>query len=70
LIDCPQFDLGRRYEEARTLGRLGDNRDAAGDTGRAIEYWRRALEILDDLNHADAHRARNRIAELESGGKS
>jgi DNA-binding SARP family transcriptional activator/tetratricopeptide (TPR) repeat protein len=50
-----------RYECGRTLVRLGDAYLATGNTVAAREAWQQALEILDDLHHADAVRVRAKL---------
>jgi hypothetical protein len=37
--------------------------DAAGDRAAALNTFRRALELLEQLNHPDADRLRARLAE-------
>ncbi len=51
--------VGDRYLEAEVLTHLGDAQQADGDLAGAQRSRRRALEILDDLNHpaGDAVRA-------------
>lgn len=51
---------GDRHNEADALTRLGDNHHAAGRPDAARDSWRRALEILDELDHPDADQVRAR----------
>jgi len=53
--------LGDRYSEARTLTRLGDVHLSAGDAGVAREAWAQALQILQEIDHADAGRVRAKL---------
>ncbi|WP_326770558.1 tetratricopeptide repeat protein (plasmid) [Streptomyces sp. NBC_01591] len=46
--------LGNRYGEADALHSLGETLRTAGDPAAAREAWRAALDILDELEHADA----------------
>ncbi len=55
-------DLGDRYNEAETLNHLGDTCRSAGAPERGRDAWRRALAILDQLGHADAHHVRMKLA--------
>ncbi|GAA1501107.1 hypothetical protein GCM10009827_009160 [Dactylosporangium maewongense] len=54
-------DAGNRYYEADTLVHLGDCHCAAGAAGLAVQAWRRALDILDDLHHPAAADLRLRV---------
>lgn len=54
--------LGERYPEASTLTHLGDSHQLAGRAGAARNAWRRALEILTDLDHPDADGIRAKLA--------
>jgi DNA-binding SARP family transcriptional activator/tetratricopeptide (TPR) repeat protein len=71
-IDCYQSSLalrhdgGDRYGEARTLIRLGDTTFALGDTRAAGRAWKRAVSILDELDHPDADWAREKLQQLEN----
>jgi DNA-binding CsgD family transcriptional regulator/tetratricopeptide (TPR) repeat protein len=52
---------GDRYNEADTLIRIGDTHREDGDLAEAGAVWRRADEILTELSHPDAQRARARL---------
>ncbi len=54
-------ETGDRYNEADTLIRLGDTHRDDGDAAAATGAWRRADEILTDMRHPDAQRARERL---------
>ncbi|WP_229715418.1 AfsR/SARP family transcriptional regulator [Mangrovihabitans endophyticus] len=56
--------LGDRYFEADTMTRLADTHEAAGDSGAARDSLRTALDILTDLDHADAEEIRARLKAL------
>jgi tetratricopeptide (TPR) repeat protein/transcriptional regulator with XRE-family HTH domain len=47
-------DLGNRYYEATVLTHLGDTHLVTGGRGGATKLWRQALDILVELDHADA----------------
>ncbi|WP_328471499.1 tetratricopeptide repeat protein [Actinoplanes sp. NBC_00393] len=53
---------GDRYHEAETLSRLGDIRMGAGDRAAAVEAWRAALLIFDDLEVPAADDLRRRLS--------
>lgn len=53
--------LGDRYFEAATLVGLGDVQLAAGHRDEVHDAWRRALVILDDLDHPDAEQVRDKL---------
>ncbi|GIJ71834.1 AfsR/SARP family transcriptional regulator [Virgisporangium ochraceum] len=53
-------DVGDRYHEAYTLVHLGDARHASAD-GSAVDAWRAALVILDELDHPDAASVRAKL---------
>jgi tetratricopeptide (TPR) repeat protein len=53
-------DLGDRYHEATTLDHLGATQDAVGDPA-ARATWRRALAILDELEHPDGDAVRAKL---------
>jgi tetratricopeptide (TPR) repeat protein len=53
--------LGNRYAEAGVLARLGDAHLSAGATADANDAYERALRILDDLGHPDAHEVRGKL---------
>jgi DNA-binding SARP family transcriptional activator/tetratricopeptide (TPR) repeat protein len=57
---------GDRYREARTLVRLGDTSLAFGDPHAAGRAWKRAVSMLDELDHPDADQARDRFQQLEN----
>jgi Tfp pilus assembly protein PilF len=56
--------LGDRYQEADTLGNLGDTHLATGDSHAARDAWQRALAILDELDHPEAEQVRDKLAAL------
>jgi DNA-binding SARP family transcriptional activator len=56
-----QRTLGNRDQEARTLIRLGETYDAAGDVDATRAAWQHALQILDELHHADADNVRSHL---------
>jgi tetratricopeptide (TPR) repeat protein len=56
-------ELGNRYDQAVTLIRLGDAHHAADSDG-AAHAWRLALDILDEMGHADAEQVRARLHTL------
>ncbi len=56
--------LGDRYQEADTLGKLGDTHLATGDTTTARAAWQQALAILGELNHPEAEQVRAKLATL------
>ncbi|MEU8269149.1 hypothetical protein AB0B89_18515 [Sphaerisporangium sp. NPDC049002] len=43
--------LGHRYSQAETFSRYGDLRQELGDTVGALRLWRKAQELLEELNH-------------------
>jgi predicted negative regulator of RcsB-dependent stress response len=53
--------IHNRYYEGNVTEHLGDAYAAAGDHRAAIDAWRHALEILDDLGHADARQVRAKL---------
>jgi tetratricopeptide (TPR) repeat protein len=57
-------ELGDRYNEADVLRHLADDRVALGDSNGARAALRRALAILDELQHADADEVRARLRDL------
>jgi DNA-binding SARP family transcriptional activator len=66
-----QHESGDVRGEADTLTHLGDAQRAAGEAESARRTWRRALAILDDLEHPGAGDVRARLAELaRSDGSS
>jgi tetratricopeptide (TPR) repeat protein len=54
-------NLADRRDLADVLIHLGDAHQAVAQTGAARRAWRRALAILDDMNHPDADVARSRL---------
>jgi tetratricopeptide (TPR) repeat protein len=56
-------ETGDRPNEAQALTDLGDALETAGDHGDAHDAWRAALDILDELGHADADLLRARLAD-------
>jgi DNA-binding SARP family transcriptional activator/tetratricopeptide (TPR) repeat protein len=59
-------EQGDRYYEADTMAQLGDIHAGAGDSTAALDVWRQAVRILDDLHHPDAARLRHKIHEHSS----
>ncbi|MFI7598025.1 ATP-binding protein [Actinoplanes sp. NPDC049681] len=55
---------GDPYNEATVLTHLGDTHRAAGDTVRAADAWRRALTLLESLDHPDAAGVRTKLDAL------
>lgn len=55
-------ELGNRYYEATTLTRLGDLHAHRGDHEMATASWRKAVDILDDLEHPDAEPLHEKLA--------
>jgi tetratricopeptide (TPR) repeat protein len=53
--------FGDRANEADTLNRLGDTHHAAGDTDAAIDDWKQALAILDELDPLAAEPVRAKL---------
>jgi tetratricopeptide (TPR) repeat protein len=56
-------DLGDRYDEAYSLARIGDTHHAAGRPDAARAVWRRALSILDELDHPEAADVRAKLSD-------
>lgn len=56
-------ELGDRQNEARTLVRLGDTYQAAGQPEAARHGWRQAAVLLADMGHPDADDLRARVVE-------
>jgi tetratricopeptide (TPR) repeat protein/transcriptional regulator with XRE-family HTH domain len=52
---------GDRFGYADTLSRLGDTHLAIGDRDLARQAWQQALAILDDLQHPDAGKVRDKL---------
>jgi tetratricopeptide (TPR) repeat protein/transcriptional regulator with XRE-family HTH domain len=69
--DCYQHalrlwrDAGDRYCESETLTHLGDLQQGAGDPTAARATWQQALAILDDLDHPEAERVRERLDAMD-----
>jgi hypothetical protein len=57
-------ETGEPYNEARTLCRLGDTYQAAGEAGPAREAWQRALDIFDELGVSEAAEIRGKLEYL------
>jgi DNA-binding SARP family transcriptional activator/tetratricopeptide (TPR) repeat protein len=55
-------ELGDRYNQANVLIHIGDNLSGAGEEMAARDAWRRALDILDELNHPDTGQVHARLA--------
>ena len=53
--------LDDKYEQARTMGRLGDTHAAAGDVQAARSCWHQAVTLLDELHHPDADKLRGKL---------
>jgi hypothetical protein len=56
-----QRQLDDKYEQAGTLGRLGDTFAATGNSPSARNCWYQALAILQELHHPDAQQLRARL---------
>jgi tetratricopeptide (TPR) repeat protein len=56
-----------KYEQAGTLGRMGDTYAASGSTAMARGCWYQALAILEELHDPDAQQLR---AKLNGTGRS
>jgi len=54
-------ELDDRLSEAMTLDSVGDIRHACGEQSQARDAWRQALDILIDLEHADADKVRAKL---------
>lgn len=54
-------ELDDRYNQSNTFDRIGDTRSAMGDVPQAREAWRRAVALLDELEHPDAGRVRAKL---------
>ncbi|MFI5933645.1 ATP-binding protein [Actinoplanes sp. NPDC051494] len=52
---------GSPHNEADVLLHIGDTHDATGDRNRARDHWRRALTILESIDHPDAAGVRARL---------
>ena len=62
--------LGDRYNEACTLTSIGDVRLSAGDSGAARRAWAQALQILEEIDHADASRVRAKLTSHLNPGQA
>lgn len=58
-------ELGHRFQESEVLTHLGHTHHAAGENQEARDSWQRALTILDELAHPDAHRIRADLRRLD-----
>ena len=63
-----QRESGDQRGEADTLAHLGDSQLAAGSADAAHGSWRRALTILDELDHPDADEVRAKLDDLATTG--
>ena len=66
-LDLQQTAGGYFYLQTLTLTHLGDAYQAAGDATAARDAWRQALVILDDLEHPDADKVRDKLRDLAGG---
>ncbi|GAB3427790.1 ATP-binding protein [Flindersiella endophytica] len=57
-------EQGSRLPRAITLDHLGDAHHSAGDDTAAGTAWRRALQLFEELDHADAAQVRAKLAGL------
>jgi tetratricopeptide (TPR) repeat protein len=55
--------IGDRFNEVTMLTHLGDAHHAAGDTA-AADAWRKAVVLLDELDHPNGEQVRHRLAGL------
>jgi tetratricopeptide (TPR) repeat protein/transcriptional regulator with XRE-family HTH domain len=55
---------GDSYKMAETLDRLAETRVSTGNTKIAHDTWKRASEILKELNHPKAEEIHNKLCEL------
>jgi DNA-binding SARP family transcriptional activator/tetratricopeptide (TPR) repeat protein len=62
--------LHRRHGEAETLAHLGDAYHATDQVEPALEAWRSALAIFEELNEPDAHDLRTRVRNMVSSSTS
>ena len=58
--------LGHRYSEGDGLASLGDTHHSAGNLDDARDAWKHALYILDELQHPDADRLRDKLRSHET----
>jgi len=67
-----QRKLGDRHGESETLRIYAAVSVATGHLAEAHQSWRRALAILEDLNHPDASKVRARLAaaDIDNSGQS
>jgi DNA-binding SARP family transcriptional activator/Tfp pilus assembly protein PilF len=65
-----QRESGDYRGRADTLTHLGDSQLATGDPESARRTWRRALAILDDLEHPGADEVRAKLDELATAAPS
>ncbi len=63
-------NLGARYEQARAHSGLGDIHHRQGEFDDAVEHWRRAATIYDDLRAPKAAELRDKIAAAQCGRPS
>jgi tetratricopeptide (TPR) repeat protein/transcriptional regulator with XRE-family HTH domain len=61
--------LKNRYYEAFSLDHLGDTHRAAGDPKAARRDWLQAMEILDELGHAEADQVRAKLDDLTAAAR-
>jgi tetratricopeptide (TPR) repeat protein len=54
-------ELDDRYEAARTLHALGDTLHTHGQSDQALEAWRKALALYDELHAPQASAVRARL---------
>ena len=54
-------ELADRFNEADTLGSLGDVYHEAGNVAAARQAWRYALRIFEEIEHPDAERVRDKL---------
>jgi tetratricopeptide (TPR) repeat protein len=59
---------GGRFEGALALRGLGAVAAAGGDTAKAAEYWRQALQVLESLGSTKAAEVREDLAALHPDG--
>jgi tetratricopeptide (TPR) repeat protein len=54
-------EFGDQYSQAVVLTHLGDARHDCGDLHLAREAWQQALDILDELDHPEADKLREKL---------
>jgi DNA-binding SARP family transcriptional activator len=59
-------EFGDLVNEADTLIRLGDTRHASGELSEVRVAWQQALDILDELQHPDAAKVRDKLASVNN----